>query len=124
MNFGPDFKSQNINVLSHEQVRENAAATKTPVATQVEDPTPEPEDIAPATFEPEAAVVAEQVAADPPSEAAAEPLPEVVAEPSTEAPAAPESSEDKSEGNMAILNKSKKAEICCQPQLLQITIPS
>lgn len=43
MNLGPDLKTSKINVLTHEQVKEMAAAQ------------PEPEDVAPATFEAEEA---------------------------------------------------------------------
>lgn len=66
MNYTPDLKSQNINILSHEQVREKSAA-----AAPVEEPTPEPEDVAPATFEPEVPAVAEQATATEPPVAAA-----------------------------------------------------
>lgn len=67
LNYKPDFKSINIKVLTHEEVRENAGKAAA-AATLVADPTSEPEDVAPATFETESPAVAEQAVSDAPVE--------------------------------------------------------
>ena len=113
MNMTPDLKTAKINVLTHEQVRLNAEKA---AAAAIEEPVPEPEDIAPATFEavPEAPVEvvaaaeaapveAEAAAPEPatPVEAAPEAVPEVAAAES--GPSDPSEGEVQSEATVSDL---------------------
>lgn len=76
LNYKPDLKATKVNVLTHEQVRLNAEKA---AQAAIEEPVPEPEDIAPATFEAVPETPAEVVA-----------VPEAVSEVATDAAAAPE----------------------------------
>ena len=112
MNMTPDLKTAKINVLTHEQVRLNAEKA---AAAAIEEPVPEPEDIAPATFEavPEAPVEvvaaaeaapveAEAAAPEPtPVEAAPEAVPEIAAAES--GPSDPSEGEVQSEATVSDL---------------------
>ncbi len=79
MNYKPDLKATKVNVLTHEQVRLNAEKAAQAAQAAIEEPVPEPEDIAPATFEAVPETPAEVVA-----------VPEALSEVATDAVAVPE----------------------------------
>lgn len=62
MNMKSDYKSIEVHPLTHEQVRRKAEEA---AAAKIEDPTPELEDIAPATFEAEVPAASELAVPEP-----------------------------------------------------------